>query len=346
LDDLTDLVQNPFNNNNRELEMHMLLYGGQLNIASGASNIFHEVEFRGGADATYFPVNQTAISLLPVGRTDHSAVNIGMNTMLVFGGTTDSTVLDELWSFDLVSKVWFQRTPTGVVPAARHGHRAVLIDSKMYIFGGKNGNTYYDDVVYYDIVNNAWVQTVLPPVRPSARYGHSMVAYLNRGFYIFGGQDIAQSLSNEVWYYDVVANTWELQVINRTVSLPPTERVDHTAVLARGSRYMIVFGGLDGQYTNDLWIYDVECKTWTQMNPGGNRPTARGRHSAIIYNDNEMYIFGGRDATQPTRTMHRYTVPVAPPYGYCPVKLNVIVNNSASIASYGFMLLAILIALL
>jgi hypothetical protein len=326
--------------------MHMLLYGGQLNIQSGASTLFHEIEFRGGAAATYFPVNQTAaIGLIPVGRSDHSAVNVGMNTMLVFGGKTDTTVLNELWSFDLLSKVWFQKNPSGTAPLARGGHRAVLIDSKMYIFGGVSGSNYYDDVVIYDIINNAWIQTVTPQIRPTARYGHSMVAYLNRGFFMFGGQDLG-GLSNEVWYYDVAVNTWELQVINRSVSLPPTERVDHTAVLARGSRYMIVFGGLDGQYTQDLWIYDVECKTWAEMTPQGTRPSARGRHSAIIYNDNEMYIFGGRDATQITRTMHRYTVPLAPPYGYCPVKLNIVNPNSASVATFGFMLFAILVALM
>ncbi len=53
-----------------------------------------------------------------------------------------------------------------------------------------------------------------------------------------------------------------------------------------------MFGGEGADDLNDLWVYDCNSLSWTELKPKGNVPKARRFHSISLV-DNRLYIFGG-----------------------------------------------------
>lgn len=55
------------------------------------------------------------------------------------------------------------------------------------------------------------------------------------------------------------------------------------------------FGGTDGAFHyNDTWCYDLQTRTWAELQCIGYIPVPREGHAAALVDDT-MYIFGGRD---------------------------------------------------
>lgn len=81
------------------------------------------------------------------------------------------------------------------------------------------------------------------------------------------------------------------------LELPPTapapsKRTGHTAVTYGDCIY--VFGGTDGNYHyNDVWCFDTNAGTWTELDCIGFIPMPREGHAATLVDD-VMYILGGR----------------------------------------------------
>lgn len=90
-----------------------------------------------------------------------------------------------------------------------------------------------------------------------------------------------------------------------TNNTPPIPRSGHSAVIYNGSMY--VFGGLGAHRYNDLFKFDFDTKTWTEIKPKDESklPSKRYKHSACIY-ENMMYIFGGWDSSGKLNDMYRY----------------------------------------
>ena len=88
-----------------------------------------------------------------------------------------------------------------------------------------------------------------------------------------------------------VKKVWE----QLTPSGGPPARYGHTAVSA-GDK-MLVFGGDDGGYKNDLWEYSMKNNTWEQLKHTGALPPARSDHTAVSAGD-KMLVFGGWDGKE------------------------------------------------
>ncbi|KAG2381711.1 hypothetical protein C9374_006095 [Naegleria lovaniensis] len=64
-------------------------------------------------------------------------------------------------------------------------------------------------------------------------------------------------------------------------------------------KYMIVFGGKTGfglkenLYKNDLWMLDVENKTWKEIKPKNSPPKSRCWHASQMYKDRFLLVCGG-----------------------------------------------------
>lgn len=52
-------------------------------------------------------------------------------------------VNNELWRFDLQTKIWMETTPdsSAIVPAAREKHSATIVGDRVLVFGGRNGDS-------------------------------------------------------------------------------------------------------------------------------------------------------------------------------------------------------------
>ena len=72
----------------------------------------------------------------------------------------------------------------------------------------------------------------------------------------------------------------------------PSKRWGHSVVLHNNN--MIIFGGRHSQrILSNIYSLDFTSLSWSKIEPCGNSPPARDSHSAIIYNDSDMIIFGG-----------------------------------------------------
>ncbi|CAE7027555.1 gefF [Symbiodinium sp. CCMP2592] len=72
----------------------------------------------------------------------------------------------------------------------------------------------------------------------------------------------------------------------------PYGRFDHNAVWANGTG-MLIFGGYDGSYRNDLHLYTAVSNHWQQLTPSGTAPSVRSDHSAVWANGAGMLMLGG-----------------------------------------------------
>jgi hypothetical protein len=66
-----------------------------------------------------------------------------------FGGSDDSQIFDDIWSFNISTRKWTELQCTGSIPRPRTGHAAVLIDDLMYVYGcpwGIDGKTNLHDL--------------------------------------------------------------------------------------------------------------------------------------------------------------------------------------------------------
>ena len=56
----------------------------------------------------------------------------------VYGGSTGTQVLDELWIYDEIEGTWERKETLGINPGPRMGHAAASIGNNIIIFGGRN----------------------------------------------------------------------------------------------------------------------------------------------------------------------------------------------------------------
>ena len=57
---------------------------------------------------------------------------------------------------------------------------------------------------------------------------------------------------------------------------------------------MIIFGGRHSQrILSNIYSLDFNTLSWSKIDPCGNSPQPRDSHSAIVYKENDMIIFGG-----------------------------------------------------
>lgn len=180
-------------------------------------------------------------------------------------------------------------------PGSIAHHTAVVAGDKMYLFGGSGPRSSELSTPLWalDLTKLRWEPIVArSEVNPLTRDDHSAVAIGDQYMVIFGGFVDGGERTNETWKYVIATNRWER--ITWPASAPaPSARAAHSAI-ARGNE-MIIFGGRDedNEKLNDIWSFNCETSKWTKITPANPSPLPRCGHSATMYNENTMLIFGG-----------------------------------------------------
>ncbi|MBC3957676.1 Kelch repeat-containing protein [Pseudomonas triticifolii] len=195
--------------------------------------------------SVYDPATDTwkALATGPAPRRSATMVAIG-SKLYVYGGY-NTAYLADLWEYDTATNKWKQLTAS---PNLRSDHTAVVINDCMYVFGGTRGAGYFNDVSFYNPATNTWTQL---GIGSTQRTEHVAVA-IGTKMYVFGGMQASSSndtrFLNDLWVYDVPANTWT------QLEAGATRRQHATAVAM--SEEMYLFSGtvsLGGTELNDLW---------------------------------------------------------------------------------------------
>jgi len=125
------------------------------------------------------------------------------------GGGSDGNILSPISAFrsyDPNAGTWASLPPLGV---ARYGHKAALIDGRLYVAGGLGATGPLDSCEAYDFTTKQW-SPVAPLNRPR-RYGTSAVVRDGSGnpyWYLITGEDPATGALLGVEVYDVRNNRW------------------------------------------------------------------------------------------------------------------------------------------
>ncbi|HLF07510.1 MAG TPA: hypothetical protein VI893_10140, partial [Thermoplasmata archaeon] len=260
----------------------------------------------------------------PGGRFFHSAVfDESNNRMIVFGGRASGGWLNDSWVLENASGLggtpkWTNLIGQGLPgsPSLRYRHSAVYqpATNRMTVFGGRDGLD-RNDVWVLDHANGlggvpTWNNTIVQgdPGSPSSRSGHSGVYdQANDRLIVFGGDDGLPK--SDVWVLSNATGSggptgWTNTVAQAAPGSPPG-RWWHAAVFDPEGNRMIVSGGYNGSYMNDVWVLSHAnglggSPSWSNTRPLGapHSPTPRFTPTAV-YNvtENRMVLFGGSDGT-------------------------------------------------
>ncbi|KDQ63357.1 hypothetical protein JAAARDRAFT_375900 [Jaapia argillacea MUCL 33604] len=220
--------------------------------------------------------------------------------LYLFGGLVRESVKNDLYLFSARDLSATLLQTGGEVPSPRVGHAAALVSNVLIVWGGdtktdgkvRMGDKLDDGLYLLNLVSREWTRVTVHGQGPLGRYGHAVTMVGSR-FFVFGGQVDGQFL-NDLWAFDLnslrTKATWQLyEPVN---SPKPARRTGHV-VITYGDR-ILVFGGTDGQYHyNDTWSFDVNTRTWSELQCIGFIPSPREGHAASLVDD-VVYVFGGR----------------------------------------------------
>jgi len=234
----------------------------------------------------------------PVGDTPSARCYQGMvydsesDQILVFGGFDGVESLGDTWVYDPATERWGDLEAQGEGQPLADKQIAAAYAAAEQLVVSFDGTTWG-----YDVVQNSW--SALGPkgakLKP-ARQGCCMAVDQRSGVVVlFGGTDNLRSY-NETWVYDPSTNWWGRVEIEGDI---PKGRSDASMVYDPGTGLMVLFGGVDSDFTclNDMWTFDIETSTWTRVVANTRVPMARSAH-AMAYDGHsgEVILFGGIDS--------------------------------------------------
>ena len=240
------------------------------------------------------------VPIVPAGgptatRYQHTAIYDPVGTrMVVFGGYTGG---DPTLSFSLTGEpAWTSITPTPAPPSARYAHTAIRdpVRDRMLVFGGRDAGGQVNDVSALSIDGpTQWMPFAAAGTPPSARTFHSAIYDPVRDrMIVFGGLSGATRL-NDTWTLSLSTGpTWQPLI---PTGAPPGVRRGHSAIYDPVRDRMVIFGGSDQDYQNDVWTLSLgQNPTWLRLTPGGGPPDVRSSHTAVYDPIRErMIVFGG-----------------------------------------------------
>ena len=149
-------------------------------------------------------------------------------SMYVFGGLGKFLVPNgDLWRYDIGANAWTELTPSGPTPPARFISASVADHEtgRIYLYNGlgvtPEGFQPIGDFWVYDIAQNTWRQLPQTPTPPRAKGVFSMLhGPCEKNYLVYTGGNIDTTVhcegfdenttaTNEIWAFDVQAETWQ-----------------------------------------------------------------------------------------------------------------------------------------
>ncbi|KNC51480.1 uncharacterized protein AMSG_07677 [Thecamonas trahens ATCC 50062] len=113
----------------------------------------------------------------------------GRNQVVLFGGVSASGETNDVWTFDLTTNVWTERSTSGTRPVVRFDMVSGIVGNSLYISSGQSGPIVLSDVWELDLTTYAWTQLPQAGAIPRGRYGSAggvfrtgTGLYLSHGF--------------------------------------------------------------------------------------------------------------------------------------------------------------------
>jgi galactose oxidase-like protein/Kelch motif protein len=229
---------------------------------------------------------------VPIKRRDHSMIFAGGKVFMFGGWNYPGGTLDDVQVLTMSpTPAWSQITPTGPGPSGRNGHRAIYDASndRMVIFGGESGG-YFDDTWALPL-SGAPIWSLLDDPRRNVNVPRSNFAMANAGgaMVAFGGAN--PGYRNDTVRLDLTATPAWQPVAPPTA---PSPRSGHRAIFDAPRNRVLIFGGFDGNYLNDVYQYSPASDTWQPVVTSGTPPGPR-ISAGLVYDPirERMLVIGG-----------------------------------------------------
>ncbi len=235
----------------------------------------------------------------PSGRGGHSAIYDPVrDRMLVFGGSPDSGILNDVWALSLGDvPAWTPLTPSGTPPSARYAQSAIYdpVRDRMVVFGGYSGSTFLNDAWVLSLAGTpAWTQLTPSGPTPDARIRPSVIYDPVRDRLVVFGGSPGFGFVNDIWALSLAGTPAWTQLTPPGIA--PEARWGPSAIYDPVCDGMVVFGGASySGLLSDVWTLSLAGPpAWTQLTPSGTTPNARF-DTSVIYDPvrDHMVVFGG-----------------------------------------------------
>jgi hypothetical protein len=108
--------------------------------------------------------------------------------------------------------------------------------------------------------------------------------------YLFGGRTADNVALDDLWAYDLGADSWHrIDPPRRT----PSARFGHNAAWVEGIGLVIFAGQAGTAFFNDLWAFDPGAERWRRLPSQGDVPVARYGSCAALGPDGRLWISHG-----------------------------------------------------
>eukprot|EP00038_Savillea_parva_P010673 m.191912 g.191912 ORF g.191912 m.191912 type:complete len:449 (-) comp18490_c0_seq1:106-1452(-) len=247
---------------------------------------------------------------IPEMTCSQSAVTIGANRILVFGGTGvpfGELNSNRLTEFNVSEGVWRELGPMNVdadetpIPSPRFGQAMVTDGFSVWVVGGTDGHVFYADVWRFDLEAGAWEQCHSgqgDPLdddnfAPEGRYRHEAVLRGTDILIIGGGWPNVPggTVLNDIIAFSTVTNTWRRIPCQGAAEGYPQSRRSHTCSLVGGQ--IVMLGGANVN-AGEVWV--LEPEEWQWRHVGSEWPVPSYFHTTVATRDGRLYTFGGVNA--------------------------------------------------
>ncbi|XP_054476239.1 kelch domain-containing protein 4 [Anoplopoma fimbria] len=244
----------------------------------------------------------------PPPRCSHQAVVVpqGGGQLWVFGGEFASPNGEQfyhykdLWVLHLATHTWENiKAPGG--PSGRSGHRMVLSKKQLLVFGGFHESTrdfiYYNDVYSFSLETFSWSRLAPSGSAPSPRSASQMTSTPDgMGVIIYGGYSkvrVKKDVDKGTIHSDMFLlkregkdgqEKWSWSRVSPSGTKPHPRSGFSVAVGPAGRA--VLFGGvcdeeeeetLEGDFYNDLYLYDTVKNRWFPGQLRGNKSEKKKR---------------------------------------------------------------------
>ncbi len=254
-----------------------------------------------GANPTW--TNASAGTPPPSRDLAHGIYDASRQRMVMFGGWSGSSFLNDTWQLSLAgTPTWSPLVTTGT-PLPRRENSASYdpIRDRMIIFGGLD--TGYpqpiDETWSLSFQTNQWTQLPTPPPPGGPRTAHeSVYDPVSDRVIVHGGYDGANYLSSTMALNLTGPPVWS-DLSSSSPAGSPSPRREYSAVYDPAREQMVLFSGTQqsGPLDRSVWtlpLADADPEWVPHLLPGGPNP----RHGQIAVWDgprDRMLMFGGYD---------------------------------------------------
>jgi hypothetical protein len=257
---------------------------------------------------TQYATGGTAGTTKPLPRAYFAMAYAGGTKVVLFGGSTTSTMLGDTWEYDTATHAWTEQNTGGVAGTDKPDTRSDMAmayagGSKVVLFGGWGApGVPLGDTWEYDDSAHTWAETSAGGTagvdKPEVRNRHAMAYAGGSSVVLFGGQTNTVTYG-DTWEYDASAHSWVQSNATGTAGVDkPAARSLHAMDFMGGSK-VLLSGGSGSLW--DVWEYDISTHAWTQKDVDGtagtDMPSGRYGHAMAYAGGAHVILFGGRGSS-------------------------------------------------